>query len=219
MHDSQLVSTDIAAAHTPVSQEAPCTNRWEESDRFAENFMGKPVPSAVVRNISWCFGPRPYPATTDFLPAAANVSERRNSTKNLVAFSGCSEFRIVVALPTTTNLVRTYGKLSQEFACPNQSEGTCLAHATDQRRRAISRCRSSLHGNPTFSGQYHQPLPFEKWGPHKTRPHDAVQTPTGTLRSVANHLCRYSERIRQTVAKGHRLYPPTSYPAQQIFLR
>ncbi len=162
--------------------------------------MGKPVPSAVVRNISWCFGHRTHRATMAFLPAAANVNERRNSTKNLVAFSGCSGFCIVVALPTTTRLVRTYGKLSQEFACTHPSEVTCLAHAADQRGRAIGQCRSSLHGNPAFSGQSPQPLPLKKCGPYKAGPHDAVQTPTGTICSMANHLCRYSERVRQTLA-------------------
>ena len=54
--------------------------------------MGKPAPSAVVRNISWCFGPRTHQATTAFLPAVANVSGRRNWTKSLAAFFGCSKF-------------------------------------------------------------------------------------------------------------------------------
>lgn len=52
--------------------------------------MEKPALSAVVRNISWCFEPRTHQATTAYLPAAANVSERRNWTKNLVVSSGCS---------------------------------------------------------------------------------------------------------------------------------
>jgi len=87
----------MAAVNTPASQEAPCTNRWEESDRFAESFTAKPALSAADRSISSCSDHSTHPAMTASLRAAANASGRRSSTTNWVAFSGCNRFRTVAA--------------------------------------------------------------------------------------------------------------------------
>lgn len=146
-------------------------------------------------------------------PAAVNAIVPRNSTKSLAAFSGCSD--VAVAVSTTSRFTRTYGKLSQEFARTHPSKIARPAHAVDQRRHPVSRCRPSVLGNSTFPGKSSEPSPLKKYGTYTTHSYDSVQAPSGTPGSMAHHLRRHFKRVRKTLA-ARTVSSPAHSPSRTI---
>lgn len=87
------MNLSISASTTTDPRLTPedlCINRLAESDRCAENFAGKPVPSAEDINTNLSFVPIPLPvwrAASSL--AAVNASAPKRSTRSLVAYFGC----------------------------------------------------------------------------------------------------------------------------------
>jgi len=83
-------SADLHHNWPRLTPEDLCTNRLAESDRCAENFAGKPVPTAEDINTNLSFAPIPPPVwRVASSLAAVNASAPRRSTRSLVAYFGC----------------------------------------------------------------------------------------------------------------------------------
>lgn len=98
------MNLSISASTTTDPRLTPedlCINRLAESDRCAENFAGKPVPSAEDINTNLSFVPIPPPvwrAASSL--AAVNASAPKRSTRSLVAYFGCDLHNSVAFLLT-----------------------------------------------------------------------------------------------------------------------